>query len=56
MSSTNSKQSELYIKSSFNIDGFFGKQQYAAIALNRTTIKSSKLLCLKPKVTVRGAR
>jgi hypothetical protein len=34
MSSTKSKQSELSVKSFRNIDGFFGKQQYAAIALN----------------------
>ena len=29
------------------IHGFFGKQQYAAIALNRLTIKLSKVLCLE---------
>ena len=29
------------------IHGFFGKQQYAAIAPNRLTIKLSKLLCLE---------
>ena len=38
------------------IHGFFGKRQYAAIALKRLTIKVSKVLCLEQKVTVREAR
>ena len=36
--------------------GFFVKQQYAAIALNRLAIKLSKLLCLESKFTVRIER
>lgn len=35
---------------------FSGKRQYAAITLNRLTIKLSNLLCLEPKVSVCGAR
>ena len=38
------------------IHGFFGNQQYAAIAPNRLTIKLSNLLCLEPKVSVYEAR
>lgn len=38
------------------IHGFFGKRQYAAIALKRLTIKVSKVLYLEQKVTVREAR
>lgn len=34
------------------IHGFFEKQQHAAIAPNRLTMKLSKFLCIEPKVIV----